>query len=227
MNDEYISVLESSLLFKNISGAEIERLVHSSQTGTKEYKKGERVFSESDRPDKLLILLSGKLLVAKDTVSGKRLVLATIDQPGDLFGEVYPFVEKEEYDMYVETAQKSVVFSIGLDFFYETQGRDRQMSDQLRENLFRIFAQKAYKMNHRIRVLGAPGIREKIARFLIERQVDGPRIRMMPREEMADYLNVTRPSLSRELSNMVKDGIIRNEGRDIVIIDQDKLESYL
>ena len=49
----------------------------------------------------------------------------------------------------------------------------------------------------------------------------------MPREEMADYLNVTRPSLSRELSNMVKDGIIRNEGRDIVIIDQDKLESYL
>ena len=117
MNDEYISVLESSLLFKNISGAEIERLVHSSQTGTKEYKKGERVFSESDRPDKLLILLSGKLLVAKDTVSGKRLVLATIDQPGDLFGEVYPFVEKEEYDMYVETAQKSVVFSIGLDFF--------------------------------------------------------------------------------------------------------------
>ena len=151
MNDEYIAVLEASPLFKGISGERIARLLRSSQTGTKEYKKGERVFSEADRPDKLLILLSGKLLVAEDTVSGKRLVLATIDQPGDLFGEVYPFVDKEEYDMYVEAARESVVFSIGLEIFDKgvpdrassdqdaagrrTSGPDRRTAEQLRENL--------------------------------------------------------------------------------------------
>ena len=47
------------------------------------------------------------------------------------------------------------------------------------------------------------------------------------REELADYLNVTRPSLSRELGNMEKEGIIRLDGRKIVIVSQEKLEEYL
>ena len=44
---------------------------------------------------------------------------------------------------------------------------------------------------------------------------------------MADYMNVTRPSLSRELSNMQKEGILSLHGRNIIIENEEKLESYL
>ena len=44
---------------------------------------------------------------------------------------------------------------------------------------------------------------------------------------MADYLNVARPSLSRELGKMQQEGIISLERRQIQIKDQKRLEEYL
>ena len=38
---------------------------------------------------------------------------------------------------------------------------------------------------------------------------------------------MTRPSLSRELGNMEKEGIVKLEGRKIIIMSQEKLEEYL
>lgn len=64
--------------------------------------------------------------------------------------------------------------------------------------------------------------------FLTERQgKDGRVMGNLAREDMADYLNVSRPSLSRELGNMTREGILRIEGRNIVIVNQEELESYL
>ena len=83
-------------------------------------------------------------------------------------------------------------------------------------------------MNQKLRVLGGGGIREKIACFLVEQQDKEGRINgSFSREEMADYLNVARPSLSRELGKMQKEGIISLERRQIQIKDQKRLEEYL
>lgn len=43
------------------------------------------------------------------------------------------------------------------------------------------------------------------------------------REDWSDILATTRPSLSRELSNMVDDGLIKIKEKSIEIIDLDKL----
>ena len=98
----------------------------------------------------------------------------------------------------------------------------------MRNNLLTVFANKAYRMNQKLRVLGGGGIREKIACFLVEQQDKEGRINgSFSREEMADYLNVARPSLSRELGKMQKEGIISLERRQIQIKDQKRLEEYL
>ena len=41
---------------------------------------------------------------------------------------------------------------------------------------------------------------------------------------MADYLNITRPSLSRELGKMQEEGILELSRRQILVKDQEKLE---
>ena len=53
-------------------------------------------------------------------------------------------------------------------------------------------------MNQKVKVLGCASIREKIVRYLFERKnTDGTIRGNLVREEMAEYMNVTRPSLSR------------------------------
>lgn len=50
---------------------------------------------------------------------------------------------------------------------------------------------------------------------------------MMNREQMADYLSVTRPSLSREISAMAQEGIIAVDGSLLRVLDQERLEEYI
>lgn len=47
------------------------------------------------------------------------------------------------------------------------------------------------------------------------------------REFIAAYLAVSRPSLSRELSAMQREGIIEATGRTIRILDMEQFEEYL
>jgi len=47
------------------------------------------------------------------------------------------------------------------------------------------------------------------------------------KEKLAEFLSTTRPSLSRELSAMVREGIIHVEGRTIRVIDRDRFQGLL
>ena len=225
--NEVIDILTESVLFRGCDAEEIRELVRNSGT-LRKYEQGEFIFAEEDAPVRIRMLISGALLVAKDTVSGKRMILTKIDEPGDLFGEIYPFIGLTHYDMYVEALKDSRVLSISLEPFRMTgnAAHDR-MAQRLQGNLLSVVARKAYQMNRRLRVVGSPGICGKIARLLVDLQNAGNRIRVMPREEMADYLTVSRPALSRELGNMVREGILKIDGRDLVILDQEALEEYL
>lgn len=249
-NAEIKEILMTGDLFRGLQSDEIENLLKGKFSDIRHIKKGEFVFREGDKADKFYIFLSGYLLVSQDTLGGKRLILTRIVTPGDMFGEIYPFMGAGEYDMYVEAIEDSVIFEMDLDVVYSGfEGKPGKVAVTLQKNLISIFAQKAYVMNRRLRVLGASGIRGKIARFLIQRQkanekminspeevetvstekskVQEKKIWVRPREEMADFLNVTRPALSREISAMVEEGIIRAGQGYLVILDQEALEEYL
>ena len=114
------------------------------------------------------------------------------------------------------------------DIFFGEDVCQPRAVQKIRNNLLTVFANKAYRMNQKLRVLGGGVIREKIACFLVEQQDKEGRINSsFSREEMADYLNVARPSLSRELGKMQQEGIISLKRRQIQIKDQKRLEEYL
>jgi CRP-like cAMP-binding protein len=73
-------------------------------------------------------------------------------------------------------------------------------------------------------------MREKIASFLIkEGKNKGTSIFniVLNRTEMADYLNVSRTSMCRELARMKDEGLIDYYGRSFKIIDRERLVECL
>ena len=228
-NDNIVQALEHSGLCREFTQDEILSLIEEKDTDIKRYEKGSFVFEEDDTPDKLYVLIEGYVEVSKMTFSGKKILITTIENPGDMFAEVYMFMGKGKYDMSAQAVEESVVLSVSCDFF-ENISHDIKagVSVKIRKNLMSIFAMKAYNLSGKVRLLGCGSIREKIALYLIENQTASGQITKNPsREELSDYLNVTRPSLSRELGNMEKEGIITLDGRKITIVSQDKLEEYL
>ena len=75
-----------------------------------------------------------------------------------------------------------------------------------------ILAGKAFFLNQKLQVVSAGSIRQKISRWIMQNiQEDGVVPLHLTREEMADYLGVPRPSLSRELMAMQKEGFSGEE----------------
>ena len=77
--------------------------------------------------------------------------------------------------------------------------------------MLRIISEKALLLNRKVEYLAIKSLRGKICTYLLEQhQRTGMTTFMLPlkRCELADLLNVSRPSLSREMCKMRDEGII-------------------
>ncbi len=93
--------------------------------------------------------------------------------------------------------------------------------------MLQLFAEKAEKCNRQIEVLTSGNLRQRVAAYLLENCDPDYRVRLhMNREDLAVYLNTTRPSLSRMLLTLQDEGIIRLVDRKVIeITDYERLQS--
>ncbi|MDO4285878.1 MAG: Crp/Fnr family transcriptional regulator [Eubacteriales bacterium] len=273
MDGRITGLLGRTRLFHGMTPEQIESLLLGGHARCRTYETGEVIFHDGDTPAEMFLLLSGKVLVTKSAFTGNRMILTQIDEPGDLFGEVYLFMKKARYEVEAEAAERSEVLSLSVPELHKKEmpetlrfsgeeysavrgeeamtphfsgeeslvarmgvsmraGEAEQLHQEavqrFQQNLLTIFATKAYLLNNRVRLLGSPTLRGKIAHYLLQRQnADGVVARVPTREMMAELLSVARPSLSRELSHMEKEGLIELKDKGIVIRDAAALEKYL
>ena len=227
-NEALIALLKQCSLAKGMNDEEVQELLASAQVRQREYPKGEIIFHEGDMTKSLYILLAGEVHILKDTFSGRRIFLSEINEPGDMFGEVYE-VLKQPYDMYVEAAAPVKLLEISSELFsFDAGGELRRSALKIQRNLMRIFARKAYFMHNKIKVLASGSLRGKIARLLFQYMDENGEVELtVSREYLAAYLAVARPSLSRELNAMHKEGILDVDGRYIKVVDTARFETYL
>jgi CRP-like cAMP-binding protein len=94
------------------------------------------------------------------------------------------------------------------------------------QNMLRIVSEKAIMLNKKVEYLTIAGVRERLSRFLMEQyKKAGTYTFTIPlnRKELAEFLNVTRPSLSREMCRMREEGIIDFHMASIKIIDPERM----
>lgn len=222
------SQLKKCPLFFGMSESEIETCLSCSRSEIVSYKKDEMIFCQKDIPTKLLVLVEGSVVIFNDSSTGKRSIMATFDQPGELFGEVFLFLNKQEYDHYAQAAADSKILQMPKDFLYRTCGNSCEHHNRLISNMLSILAQKAYFLNQKLQIISCATLRQKIAKVLLHsRGADGKVTLSMNREELADFLNTARPSLSRELMKMQEDGLLKIEKREILIPNPEVLQNIL
>lgn len=223
-----IEKLKKCDLFCALSSSQIEKFLSCCDAKTKNYKKDHIIFYINDIPQKLYILIEGKVNICNDDYNGKRKVIANISNPGDLFGEVFLFLNKNSYDNYTVTTENSTILEIPKNYLYSSCSNTCDFHSQIISNMMSIFARKAYYLNQKLNILSSSSLRQKICKlFLLNCSDDGIVKLNMNREDLADFLSVARPSLSRELMKMKKENIIKLEKKSIYINDFKKIKEYL
>ena len=116
-NGKIIQALSKSALCKGFTQDELLCLLEENSTEIKKYEKGSFVFEEGDVPERLYVMVHGYVEVSKLTFSGKKILITTIENPGDMFAEVYMFMGRSKYDMSAQAGEESLILSISSDFF--------------------------------------------------------------------------------------------------------------
>ncbi|MGI6150880.1 MAG: Crp/Fnr family transcriptional regulator [Christensenellales bacterium] len=221
-------LMRKSPLFSGMTDAEIQSCLKCSGSEIVSYEKDQIIFFQQDIPSKLYVLLEGSVAVCSDSVCGRRNILATFSRPGELFGEVFLFLDKKTYENYAQAATSAKVLQMPKQFLYQNCVKSCGYHTKLISNMLSILSKKAYYLNQKLQIISGSTLRQKIARVLIQNAaVDGTVTLGMNREELADFLNVARPSLSRELMKMKEEGMIRISGKKISIVDQNGLQDLL
>lgn len=224
--DDIIKLIKDNQLFDNISEDEIKHILKCGNAYVAEYKDNQTVFQKDDTIKKLGIVIEGQFNIVSQKYNGTRVIITTLEK-NDLFGEALAFssARKTPYDLVSFGDSKSLI--IPYDVFFNVCQEVCSFHNTLIKNMLTILSDKIVMLNNKMHILNAETLKGRIAVYLLTlHKKTGSVIFDMPmkRQELADFLNVKRPSLSRELSNMQQDNIIDVYRSTVKIIDMDRLK---
>jgi CRP-like cAMP-binding protein len=210
-------------LLKGLSQKEKESLIqHHTYV---QYKKGEILLKEGEKPHGLICLSSGKVKVFKDGVGGREQILRMVPPQG-FIGYRAIFADSP-YCASAIAIEESVICIFEKDCFI----RIIRKNPDLALKLMKVLADELGFSNNRTVSLTQKHIRGRLAEsLLVPRdtygfETDGKTISVfLSREDIANLSNMTTSNAIRTLSNLANEEIIAIEGRKIMILDSHRLE---
>lgn len=174
------------------------------------FGRNEYANQAGDAFDGLGVILSGQAAVIKENSEGDRMILSIL-KPGDLFGEMAAFSDIRKWPATVIAQTDCEIMYVPPDKLVGQCEHSCMGHRKLIMNMLGILSKKALMLSRKLEYLSIRSMRGRIASFLLEQcKKTGQTTFLLPmnRNELADFLNVTRPSLSREMSRMREEGII-------------------
>jgi len=123
---------------------------------------------------------------------------------------------------------ESRILEIPKEFFFSTCNESCRAHSVIIQNMLGILAGKAYYLNNKLQLLTSGSLRQRISKYLIENCQNNKYVKLpMNREQLSAYLNVARPSLSRELTRMQEEELIEVDRDMVKILDFDGLNACI
>lgn len=225
----YISVLEKARLFKGIIPADLELLIKCLEGTVKKYESGACIIALEQEVGHIGIVLEGQVEIVKENVVGDRNIIAVLES-GGLFAEGIVCTTKRLSPVTVRAKTKTNILMIPYERIIITCGKSCVFHSQLIRNMLTLLGEKNYALNHKIDFLILKGMREKIALYLLEEAKKHKSMAfhiVLNRNDLAEYLNVSRSAMSRELSRMKEEGLIDYYKNSFKIINEEALKGFL
>lgn len=191
-----------------------------------EVKKGEMIFKEGDAVNGIYFVYEGKVKVHKHWDDEKELIIR-FAKKGDIFGhrglgsDLY-------YPVSATALENTTVCFIEKDFFYATL----KINNEFLFKLMLFFADELKVSEQRMRDLAHMQVKGRIAYALsvlknkFGTDADGNIDIRLSRQDFASYTGTTYETVFRLMNELTEEKIIRVSGKDIAILDDEKLALF-
>lgn len=208
--EDYITDLTTTNLFAGIEPVDINALLHCTHARQVQYSKGDVILDEGCSVDYFGIMLSGRGRAVKEDLAGRPIIITLLEK-GSEIGVIVAASLDHPSPVSVQVLEDARVLIIPFRGILNRCKKTCSSHDFLLRNYIKIVADKGLLLHERINCLLKPTVRDKILTYLlrVSRQQRKPIFTVpLDRNAMAEYLNVDRSALSRELSKMKGDGLI-------------------
>lgn len=228
MIEDYIDIIKDSPLFYGIKIEELACMLQCLTPKIQSYSKNECIVNAGESIDRFGIVLDGEATIVKENAEGNRVIISVVKK-GDLFGEMLVFSSHKIWPVTVRVQSSCrVLFLTHSDLIARCE-RNCSWHVLMLQNFMKVISDKSLMLNKKVQYLSIKSIRGKICTYLFEQyQNTGKNIITLPlkRNDLADFLNVSRPSLSREMCQMRDENIIDFHLSTFKIKDIEALKSF-
>lgn len=212
-------------IFASLEAEEMSKI--TSLILRKEYAKGELILMEGERFDNLVIINEGQVKAFRNTNEGKEQILYIFSK-GDFFGEKN-ILQDQESAYHVEALEKTKICMINKKDF---QTLLRELPE-IGIKIINELSNRINRLEHTIQGMGNKNVDVRINAVLLEfankygrmkekgLEIDLP----LSREGIANYIGLTRETVSRRMNLLQEEGIIEMLGnKKIILKDRKALE---
>ncbi|MFZ5354080.1 MAG: Crp/Fnr family transcriptional regulator [Bacillota bacterium] len=190
------------------------------------YQKGELIVVEGEYPEGLIVINQGKVKAYRNTIEGKEQILYIFSE-GDFLGEKDLF-KNQQTTYNIEALEDTNICMVTKIDFHRLLREYPDISLKLLEEL----SDRLDRMEKTIESMGAKNVEARVSAVLLEfaqkygkQHPKGIMVKLpLSREGIANYIGLTRETVSRKMNILQDEGIIEMIGnKNIVIIDEEAL----
>lgn len=221
----YLPILRKCALFHNMSDSDILHITRCMDITPRAFQADSYLFFLNDTVNSVGILLEGEVEIVKETIAGGRHIIAILNE-SDIFGEGIVCTSTRTSPVTARTRTAATICFIPFERILNTCGNACSFHTRLIHNMMLILGEKNLFLNHKIDLLTLKGMREKLATYLLtfSKQVNSNQFNLpFNRNELAEFLNVSRTSMCRELGRMKEEGLIDYHLNRVKILDMEAL----
>lgn len=206
-----LSFLSKTDIFHNMTEEQIKRALHCLRAEEKHYKKNEYIYVSGNNVSKMGMVLSGSVIIESNDYWGNHTILQQIGK-GQYFGETYAWMPESIISVDVRASEDCSILFFAISHLRDEANCSSGCIHKVLVNLMSIFSNNNISLSARNLQTSPKTIRERLIIYLnsVRLQNGGAHEFDIPfnRQQLADYLNIDRTALSKELSKMQEDELI-------------------
>ena len=206
-----ITQIQTTVLFRDMSNAETNDALNALSAREKSYRKGDVLLLAGDTTDEMGLVLEGSVTVESNDIWGNRTILSLVE-PGGFFAETYAYLSNEPLLVDVTANENCRILFLRIGSIQTQSAKDTaSWQKKLIYNLLTISFHKNLVLSGRSFHTSPKTVRGRLMSYLNAVSLKQGSTEFdisFNRQQLADYLNVERTALSKELGKMQKDGIL-------------------
>ncbi len=202
--------LQNNRLFLDMNALEINTALYILNARYQTFEKGEIILHAGGQTDCVCLVISGSVTIENNDMWGNRTILNIVDSD-DFFAETYAILKDETMMVDAVANEQCAIMFLRIGGLFGSGFEGQPWSNKLVRNLLTISANKNLILSGRSFHISPKTARGRIMAYLNSVSLKKhSKVFDIPfdRQQMADYLNLERTALSKELSRMKREKII-------------------